>query len=497
MLHHDQPIQQYFAAKSFFVESGTYQPPALRTYTTSYDDTVVQRYLSNTQNGTQIVPNAFADISSSILRPSAVPTGMVMIENGWNERRMTFIIEVLIPDHFSQDTRSVVFTGYTDHTDVSPLKKVFDPNMKLFFNTSTIISTITQRQANGTIIKRRAMLDSSHLLDANAMANIQACTNDPYNQGTLWYATPRNVINEMNNINNQNMTQSNLFDFRARSGTMDVQRSRRENAVPTTYLSKILRGVSSEMSNMTYGMAEDENIAMQNAAAGVSERHNDEDPVLMEILLAANYNHQGFATWAQLCAIIPNLDQETLFSTRSSKIVQTNLPDAESGNFSNWVGVGPETVIANQIAQLIPALMTSCMIGTINFAFTNDNLTMTPTIGITGGQTMIDGVHITQVSAQFESRFNNEIAPQITDQGRSLINMIVQCGLGTETFISISRNGEAEVPFCAPTFCDALYTPILSTTQQGLTDIASDLQNIANSVNNAAAAANYNPSFIY
>jgi hypothetical protein len=154
-------------------------------------------------------------------------------------------------------------------------------------------------------------------------------------------------------------------------------------------------------------------------------------------------------------------------------------------------------VIANQIAQLIPALMTSCMIGTINFAFTNDNITLTPTIAITGGQTMIEGVHITQVSAQFESRFNNEIAPQITDQGRTLLNMIVQCGLCTETFISISRNGESEVPFCAPTFCDALYTPILSTTQQGLTDIASDLQNIANSVNNAQSAANYQQPLIY
>lgn len=81
--------------------------------------------------------------------------------------------------------------------------------------------------------------------------------------------------------------------------------------------------------------------------------------------------------------------------------------------------------------------------------------------------------------------FLNEIAPLITDQNRTLINMIVQCSLGTETFVSVSRNGEAEIPFCAPTFCDSLYTPIISTSEKGLTDIASDLQNIANSVNNA------------
>lgn len=498
MYHHESSAKTFFAAKSFFVESGTYQAPALRTYHTKYDDTVVQQYLSNTDNGTKIVPNAFANISSSILEPSAAPNGMIMIENGWTDRRMTFIIEVIVPDHFNGDSRSVVLTGYTNHTDISPLTKTFDPNMRLYFNTSTIISTITQRIPGQGLIKRRVMLDSSHLLDGNAMSNnIQMTQHDPYNQNTVYYATPRNVINEMNNINNRHLN-NGMFDFRANSGAMDLQRSRRENAVPTTYLSKILRGVHSNTSDMYSGMDDEENTSLTNAAAGVSERFNEEDPVLMEILYRANYNHQGFATWGQLCSIIPNLNtDDTKFSTRSSKLIQSNVPDADAGNFSNWTGVGYETVIANSIAQLVPALMTSCMIGTINVVFTNDNITMTPSIVITGGQTMIDGVQFSQVSPQFESRFLTEISPQITSQGTALVNMIIQCALGTETFISISRNGGPEVPFCAPTFCDALYTPILSTTQQGLTDIASDLQNIANSVHNAQTAARYTNSPMY
>lgn len=490
-------MTQFHAVKSFLVESGTYQQPMLRTYQTHYDDTVVKRYLEDTYNGTQIVPNAFSNISSSILTPSAAPTGSVMIENGWQDRRMSFIIEIEVADHFTNDSRSVVFTGYTDHTDISPISKKLDMNMRMYFNTSTIISTITQRSANGAISRRRAMMDSSHLLNTTTMQSVQANNANMYNENTLWYATPRNVIYEMNNINNNNQSFHNnqLIDFRSRSNAMEVSRSRRENAVPSTYLSKILRGVTDNMSSMTHGIAEDENIALINASHAVSESHNAEDPVLMEILLRSDYLTRGYITWGQLTAMVPNLDSVTRFSTRASKVVRTNVPEADANNFNHWNGVGHETLIANNIAQLVPAMMTSCMIGTISFAFSNDNLSLQPSVSITNGLTMIDGVPFTAVASQFESRFNAEIAPLITDQGRTLLNMIVQCSLGTETFISISRNGEPEVPFCAPTFCDSLYTPILSPTEQGLTDIASDLQNIANSVNNAQVQANnYQPN---
>lgn len=480
-------MNKFNAVKSFFVESGTYQAPVLRTYETHYDDAIVKQYLNDTSNGTQIVPNAFNNIGSAILKPSAAPTGIIAIENGWVERRLTFVIEIEVADHFTNDSKSIVFTGYTDHTDISPISKQFDPNMRLYFNTSTIISTMVQRMGNGAIHRRRAMMDSSHLLNTTTMKSIQSNQGDPYNENTLWYATPRNVINEMNNINNTSSSHfsDQIMDFRSRSNPMDVHRSKRENAVPTMYLSKILRGVTDNLSSMSHGIAEDENLALMNASMSVSEEQNASDPVLMEILMNSDYLTRGFITWSQLCHMVPNLDSTTLFTTRASKVIQTNVPDAVAGNFNHWQGVSHETLIANNIAQLVPAMMTSCMIGTVSFAFTNDNITLTPTMSITSGLTMVEGVPFTQVSSQFETRFLSEIAPLITDQGRTLLSMIVQCSLGTETFVSISRNGEAEIPFCAPTFCDSLYTPILSPTEQGLTNIAADLQNIANSVNNA------------
>lgn len=480
------PATGFHALKSFFVESGTYQQPVVRTYGTNYNDAIVNDYLRATDNGTQIVPNAFQNISAAILTPSATPSGYVNIDNGWEDRRMSFVIEITAPDRFSDNDRSVVFTGYTDHADVTRETTSFDPNMRLYFNTSAIISTITQR-VNGVISKRRAMNDCSHLLNMTTLNNISVVGADMYSENKLWYATPRNVINEMGNLSNgaSGLYDDNVLDLRSRGNSMDVGRSGRENAVPSTYLSKILRGVTDNVSSMTSGIDIDESLALSNAANGVSEMDNMYDPVLMQIMSHSDYLSRGFITWGQLNNLVPNLEAATGFTSRADKVIQTSVPEADSGNFSHWNGAGHETLIANNIAQLVPAMMTSSMIGSVSFAFTNDNLTMSPIVTITTGQTMIDGISFLQVSPNFETRFLNEIAPLITDQGRTLINMFVQCSLGTETFISVSRNGGAEIPFCAPTFCDSLYTPIIATSEQNLTGIASDLHNIANSVNNA------------
>ena len=482
---YNNTLSRFHAVKSFFVESGTYQQPALRTYGTHYNDAIVNDYLRDTRNGTEIVPNAFHNISSAILTPSAAPSALVNIDNNWDTRRMSFVIEISAPDQFSEDARSVVFTGYTDHADVSHRTTHFDPNMRLYFNTSSIINTITQR-TNGAIVKRRVMADSSHLLSMSTLSGVQVPGHDMYNENKLWFATPQNVIYQMSTISNMNNGNygDRVLDFRVRGNEMEVKRSRRENAVPTTYLSKILRGVTDNVTQMNVGLDHDENLAMSNAAIGVQETDNMYDPVLMDIIANSDYLSKGYITWGALHAMVPNLEAATQFTARADQVVQSHVPDALAGNFNHWQGVTAETLIANNIAQLVPAMMTSSMIGNITFAFNNDNLTMTPTITTTSGQTIIDGIPFMQVSPQFETRFLNEIAPLITDQNRTVVHMLVQCSLGTETFITVSRNGEVSVPFCAPTFCDSLYTPIIATSEQGLTSIASDLQNIANSINN-------------
>lgn len=491
-------MSQLVASRAFFVESGTYQQPVLRTYKTNFNSEIVNDYLTATENGTQIVPAAMSNISNAILSPTAQIDGYVGIENGWEERRMTFVMEVLVPDRFGGIPRTVVLVGYTNHTDVSPISKVFDPNMRLYFNTSTVLTTITHRHPTMGIINRKCMMDSSHLLNRSVVENILGNNqlNNAYVNQELWYATPRNVIYEMHNqlgASEGVYTPTNQ-DFRVQGNKLSIDRSRRDNAVPTSYLSKILKGVSTANAALSTGISVDEMDGLTNASQTVKEERLDIDGVMLELNTFDNgfFMHAGYITWGQLQRMIPNIDSVTTFSMRASAVVQTNVPDAVSGNFSHWSGANAETLIANRVSQLIPAIMTSSLLGTLSFVFSNDNITMEPMLSITSAQPLIEGLDFSQLANQFQARFLSEVAPAVTDQNRTLINMIVQCGLGTETYISISRNGEPEVPFCAPTFCDALYTPILSPSQNQLTAIASDLHNIAVSSNLAQMQPQWN-----
>ena len=492
----------FIPKNAFFVESGTYQPVLLRPYETSYNESVALDYNNITEGGTRIVPNAFANMASSIIAPSAVHQGVIDIANGWQERRMSFMIEVEVTDAvFGGESKIIVLTGYTDYTDVGMIRETFDPRMKLFLNTSTVITVMTQRNANGTLVQRKMVNDSSHLLNSVTMNSIRTSVmqNDPYHQSTMYYATPSNVINEMISINENSSdpyTQSNsrrLQDFRQEIGSSGVKRSRRENTIPTAYLSKILRGVNDNLSSMASGIATDERSALMNASVGVREHDLTIDPVIVRLSLDSDYGQNGYVTWGELCAIIPNIDAVTKYTSRASAVLNRTTPDAESGNFQGWQGVTYETAIANSIAQLVPAMMTTCMIGQLSFVFNNDNITATPTLHIINGMTMVEGIPFLNMAKTFETRFLSEIAPQITNQGRTIINMMVQCSLGTETYINISRDGEPDVPFCAPTFCDSLYTPVLSPSHQGIVNVASDLQNIANSVNTVQYSNNPAP----
>lgn len=474
------------ASKVVFVESGTYQAPVLRTYKTNYNDLIIKDYLRDTQNGNAIVPNALNNISSAILTPSAQIDGYVNIENGWTERRLTFLMEILVPDRFSANPRSIVLTGYTDHSERTLVNKMLDPNMKVYFNTSTVLTNMQYRSANGAMYNKKVMMDSSHLLNANVMRNIVKSQQQTYQDHQLWYATPRNVIYEMSNMYGADTGAYPGLqgDFRTQSNELSIDRSRLDNTVPSTYLSKILRGVNDHMSKLDTGGAVDEIDALSNASAAVREQDVSVDGVMVALSMFDNsfYLQHGYITWGQLERMIPNIDAVTAVTNRGNVQRKSALPDAVAGNFASWQGANSETLIVARVAQLLPAIMTSSMVAVVTIAFTNDNLTLTPEVRATYGQSLIDGLEFVDIQSQMITRFINEVVPTITDQNRSIVNMLIQYNFSTETFINISRNGEPPVPYCVPTFCDAMYTPILGTNKQQLTNIASDLQNIANSV---------------
>lgn len=482
--------------KSIFVESGTYQPMELRTYETQFNDGAIEKFNMATNNGADIGKNALASIASDIITPSTAPSASLTIDEGWGTKRFTFVIEIRMPEHgLTHGGTSVVLTGYTNYTDTS-LTNQFDPNMRLYFNSSNIVNELTARLPNGQISKRRVLKDSSHLLGASVIRNINPYTpphpimqmnNYPvpsFNGGNqVYWMTPKYVVDEMSNQQHQKSMNGTgtILDCRRVSNPLDVIRSRRDNAVTSSYLSGILSSVTNE-SGKTLGTTDDEVVALSEAAYSLQELSNFSDPVINRLIVMSDFMVSGFVTWGNMCNIFPGLNEKTLYTERKSAVLTSNVPTPDANTTEHWRGLNYETQIANSISQLVPALMTSCLIGNLSFTFTNDNPTLSAEVQIFNGNALIDGVVLSGLTNRFIHRFNNEVVPNITNQGRSLVTLLVHSNIGAETHINVSYENGPTITFCAPTFCDAMYSPIVTPTEYTLSNISSDLYTLSNMV---------------
>lgn len=485
--------------KSIFVESGTYQPMELRTYETQFHAGAVEKFNIATNGGVNIGKNALATVAADIITPSTAPSASLSIDEGWGTRRFTFVVEIRMPDtSLDSAGTSVVLTGYTNYTDVS-MSGQFDPNMRLYFNSSNIVSELTTRLANGQITKRRVLKDSSHLLGSSVIQNI-----NPYAQpnamaqatgfpppvmanggSQVYWMTPKSVVDEMGNQQHQQSMygSSTVLDYRRVSNPLDVIRSRRDNTVTSSYLSGILSSVSNE-SGKALGTTDDELVALSEAAYSLQEMSNYSDPVITRLITMSDFMVTGYVTWGQMCHIFPGLNERTLYTERKSAVLTSNVPTPDANTTEHWRGLNFETQIANSISQLVPALMTSCLIGNLSFTFTNDNPTASPEIQIFNGNALIDGVVLSSLTNRFIHRFNNEVVPVITNQGRSIVTLLVHSNIGAETQINVSYENGPAIPFCAPTFCDAMYSPIITPFEFTLSNISSDLYTLASMVSN-------------
>lgn len=483
--------------KSLFVESGTYQPMELRTYETNFNMGKIDVFNEITDGGRNLTRNALSAIASDIITPASAPSASLTIEEGWGTRRFTFIIEIKAPETaYAGSAPSTVLTGYTNYCDVS-CSNNFDPNMRLYFNSSSIIDKVTTRLANGQTVERKVLKDSSHLLGAGVIYNIHpyerqkerlATEFNPYpeySSKTVYWMTPKHVVDEMSNQANASSYNGALltFDRRRASNPLDVVRSRRDNAVTGSYLSGILSNVINE-SNNVIGTTDDELTSLSGAAFKLKELANYSDAVITLIINGSDYIRNGYITWREMCLLFPDLNDKTLYTPRTTASLSANVPVPDSTTVEHWRGTNYETTIANSLAQLVPALMTSSLIGNLSFTFTNDNLTMEPELIIFNGNALIDGLDLYMLTNKFTHRFISEVVPIITNQNRSVVSLMVHSNIGAETHINVSYEHGATIPFCAPTFCDAMYSPIVTPFENNLTEISSDLYNLANVVSN-------------
>lgn len=466
-------------AKLILQESGTYNVLYHRPYKTTvtpHDLENITTRIDQT-NGQKITGSLLAGVASNILSPSASPEGNINIPNGWNERRIRFVMEVHVDTSMSSNI-IYFFQGFTSHLGITPSGHI-DPNMEFYINSFIRVSRLTQQTPYGTYLKD-IVTESAHVLNGSLQNNMSNL-NNPYimRPQDIFHGIQSNYLNNVY-INNNS---GSVIDTRITLGNNQGLRSKRDNNLPANYLANIID--SFQNGNMLAEFGQENHDVMSRCASLVVE-----EPISENIFIRAINNVKGYSLGASfnfgdLEKVDPNINAVTNYITLGQ--VQINQLHT-AGQTAYWNASDRETLVATILSNSVPAIMMDLMISKLHFRTTNDS------IGGVVNTIIIDGKSLTDADISgnfqyFKTRLEKEILYDISFGNQDIYLIEMQVDLFGETKISVSLSGGPVIMYAVPSFCDSLTVPVIAGSKDSYFNVVHDFEVIMNNVN----TANNNP----
>lgn len=461
-----------------------YHQQFMRPYTTTMTgniDNKLKNLMGDFNN--HLPASAIAATVNDFILPTAAPefkyvnsqNGMtkqnmgIEIENGWQEKRFTFILLVSVTSN-NMVTRELV-TGYTDridgvYRDAMQTDFMLDPNTTFYINS---VSNIDTRSIGG--IAMPIMTDSFSVMGGGMGSG-------HYDNNSPWKMTPMTLLNEHSNIQNNlttipMQTNPNGSDCRAVSGVPTL--AHRFNNSPTHYFGEIVNRYRNAA------------IAANNVGTGDSSNILDEirgslcDPSVSSVgFMAWLSGYKGLTvstfSYHDLEQAIPNLDAIL-------KIQETTMRTTNQSAY--WGSSDRETQMALVIANMVTNLCLRMSITFLSFKSTNNVIGSQAFVqlfdmrGISPQQTA-NQIHT--IMPQIEQTIRDELIPVVSSNGQLGYDIMVNYNSNSEIEIHIGYNGQEPYIYAFPAFCDALLSPILTTDSKLLQRNSRDIGSVINEV---------------
>lgn len=466
-----QEVSDIRPIKLMLHPSGTYNDMFARPYETDIQAETLNHLVQKIErvNSTTITPGLVSDIAGGIIKPSAKPTGLVQIANGWATKRLKFVLVVSISYTSSPNTSEVHYIqGYTDYVGVSKQTMSLDPNMVFTINSVNKIS-VTNYSTNGYTNSNKRVIASDQIL-VNREVNTQL---DNY------YMRPVDVASnlEMLTLNNSAPIPEGqkIIDTRSGGGGLhDANLSKRTNNSPSAYLSDFMNSYFS--ANTRADDLDDKTDIMRYMVQDSHEGIMSTNPVIKHIARMTGVNIVNWFRYSDLLLAFPGIDAITTFIEED---VNASSPIHASGMTERHDYVTREVVAATMLSQCVPAIMTQCMLNGIHFRCTNSDLGGNFNMVIINYKSLNDnGPVIKAILDSFTSRFKTEIFRIISCDNADVVSLEMNCDLYSDTWINISIAGGPLVPFVFPTFCDSLSTPVVTTNHARLDSLSQEMDSL-------------------
>jgi hypothetical protein len=397
---------------------------------------------------------------------------MAIIDNGWSTPRFRFCIKVLEYDQFNATQTLKVVQGYTGYVGLSHGGHV-DPNMPLYFNNVIVMrQTITSTPGGQSV--HVAIADADHI--------IRGFYQPTYNErpDLIYTMRPEDLFITTGRSALQG---EDIVDTRLGFAASPLKKSRRKNSAAPYYLTQVVRNYRDV--NDLADPNGDYNTMMAEAKGAVQEGSVEADAFLRTIKnYSTNFAMTGAVTYGEMCSIFPELDHIATIMP-AKQVTRNNTMGLENhavGQTEYWNGASNETVWSSILSQSVPSLMIDLMLFRIAFTATNETLTGEYYVEVGDPGSMVEGLDLSPYIDVFKTRLVTEVLRGLSsnNQINFRVNMVVD--IMGETRIAISIGGGPLIDYATPSYSDALFAPILASSQGQVESFTYDLQSLSSAI---------------
>lgn len=442
----------------------------IRPYVTNLNSEGVNLLIDYIDNGIKITPESIGGKLDNFMSLSSQTKGSIDIINGWNEKRFIFILFV---DVISQlGSTSEIVTGYTDNAEhANRGSSAILPNELTFFINTIIRVRNSTIQDNYYGTKQvSSIIDNSHVFSNNAYRN----SGMDYN---LYSCNKSNVLAKMQDVD-QNLSHVQRLNYPIDSRPQLA--SRLDSSLPY-YFTSIVEPVRRNLNRTSqYDLGENQYNSWGDIYSAVRSESNIYPNEYNFLRLLNDYHGNmsvSFFTWGEINALDENTDNMTtiIFNGNEERYNNPLLylsPGDSSGVGDNSI----ETQSALMLSTSIPTILMKYGIGYIDFTArntTNDGLIHIIIKDIDGivKQDVKNAVDI------LEHEIVHAILLDITRNNIFTLDLDVCCNVFSDTKLSIDL-GNGKIPYVIPSFCDALFSPIITNDVDDIQKTALDFVEI-------------------
>lgn len=484
------------ATSMIFFETDGFEDQNSRSYRSkNFGEDTVERLVRATDKGRNISSGSLSAVVSDIIELDANSNNRIHIPNGWGEKRLSFIIELLLNEGRSNESRQVL-TGYTDKSDLS-LSGEMDPEMQLFINNSFMITSNARPGRAGRGRQNRIIANDFIIRSAYDMDDRRSRRDRPQEM----LLRSEDIFYNRDSHNTLTNTRRKIRDGRS---TLDgeVKFARRADGNVANYIESILRiGVTAENKRRTddyhFGdideamapdfderMSDHSRSSVYETASGFT-RSGDVDThgVFKDWLLDTDFEGCGMIELASFESSVVLGCEPVVITPGRIENGGTRYHRHRRGDNEEWGGSHRHDVMPDIIKNSLVSIMLRYTVAEADIMITNDTDDGQLIAHVSNESSVVHGNDISGLLDTIETTIVCELGNIISRNGHDDITVTCNYNMLSGMLIEIDHHdGATPTRYNAAIFTDGLQTNMRTDDETVLDNISEDAVSLVDEI---------------